>query len=50
MPAAVPTKEPVTLAREYKERIVPELQKSRGYKNVMEVPKIEKVVVNCSIR
>jgi large subunit ribosomal protein L5 len=47
--AAVPTKEPVTLAREYKERIVPELVKSRGYKNTMEVPKITKVVVNCCI-
>jgi large subunit ribosomal protein L5 len=49
MPAAVPTKEPVTLAREYKERIVPALIESRGYKNVMEVPKIQKVVVNCCI-
>jgi len=46
---AVPTKEPVTLAREYKDKIVPELIKSRGYKNVMEVPKITKVVVNCCI-
>jgi large subunit ribosomal protein L5 len=49
MPAAAPTKEPVTLAREYKERIAPELLKSRGYKNVMQVPKITKVVVNCCI-
>jgi large subunit ribosomal protein L5 len=49
MPAAAPTKEPVTLAREYKERIAPELLKSRGYKNVMQVPKISKVVVNCCI-
>ena len=49
MPAAVPIKEPVTLAREYKERIVPALQESRGYKNIMEVPKIQKVVVNCCI-
>jgi len=49
MPAAVPTKVPTTLAAEYKERIVPALIQSRGYKNVMEVPKIEKVVVNCCI-
>jgi large subunit ribosomal protein L5 len=49
MPSAAPTKEPVTLAREYKERIAPELMKSRGYKNVMQVPKITKVVVNCCI-
>ena len=49
MPAAAPTKELVTLAREYKERIAPELMKSRGYKNIMQVPKITKVVVNCCI-
>jgi large subunit ribosomal protein L5 len=49
MPSAAPTKELVTLAREYKERIAPELMKSRGYKNVMQVPKITKVVVNCCI-
>lgn len=49
MPSVAPTKEPVTLAREYKERIAPELMKSRGYKNVMQVPKITKVVVNCCI-
>ena len=50
MPAvAVPVKEPTTLAREYKDKVVPELIKSRGYKNVMEVPKISKVVVNCCI-
>ena len=46
---AVPTKEPVTLAKEYNERIVPALKESRGYKNIMEVPKIQKVVVNCCI-
>ena len=46
---AVPAKEPTTLAREYKERIVPALIQSRGYKNVMEVPKVTKVVVNCCI-
>jgi len=50
MPAvAIPLKEPTTLAREYKEKVVPALQKSRGYKNIMEVPKIQKVVVNCCI-
>src|ERR1700677_4661397 len=47
--AAIPTKEPVTLAKEYKERIAPALKESRGYKNIMEVPKISKVVVNCCI-
>ena len=50
MPApVVPLKEPTTLAREYKEKVVPALQKSRGYKNIMEVPKIQKVVVNCCV-
>jgi large subunit ribosomal protein L5 len=47
--AAIPLKVPTTLAKEYKEKIVPELIKSRGYKNVMEVPKVQKVVVNCCI-
>jgi len=47
--AAIPLKVPTTLATEYKEKIVPALKASRGYKNVMEVPKIEKVVVNCCI-
>src|ERR1700677_897923 len=50
MPAAgVPLKEPTTLAREYKEKVAPALMQSRGYKNVMQVPKIQKVVVNCCI-
>ena len=50
MPApVVPLKEPTTLAREYKEKVVPALIKSRGYKNVMQVPKIQKVVVNCCV-
>ena len=50
MPApAIPLKEPTTLAREYKEKIVPALIEKRGYKNVMQVPKIQKVVVNCCI-
>src|SRR5476649_923474 len=47
--AAIPTRVPPTLVAEYKERIVPALIKSRGYKNVMEVPKVQKVVVNCCI-
>jgi large subunit ribosomal protein L5 len=47
--AAIPLKVPTTLETEYKEKIVPALKASRGYKNVMEVPKIAKVVVNCCI-
>src|SRR5436305_3021918 len=33
----------------YKERVVPALQKAHGYKNVHQIPKIEKVVVNTSV-
>ena len=47
--AAIPLKVPTTLATEYKEKVVPALVASRGYKNVMEIPKISKVVVNCCI-
>lgn len=37
------------LAQEYKEIVVPALKQKRGYKNVHEVPKVTKVVVNCSV-
>jgi len=47
--AAIPLKVPTTLAAEYKDKVVPALIASRGYKNVMEVPKVTKVVVNCCI-
>jgi large subunit ribosomal protein L5 len=33
----------------YKNTVVPELVKSRGYKNVHEVPAIEKIVINSGI-
>ncbi len=35
-----------TFRTEYKERIVPALMKEFGYKSVMQVPKLEKIVVN----
>ena len=35
-----------TLGKEYKEKIVPELQKEFGYTTVMQVPKLEKIVIN----
>jgi large subunit ribosomal protein L5 len=41
--------QPPNMAVEYKERIVPSLIESRGFKNVMQVPKIQKIVVNCCI-
>src|SRR5437868_8396947 len=35
--------------RDYQERVVPALQKAHGYKNVHQIPRIEKVVVNTSV-
>ncbi len=35
-----------TLSKEYKERIVPELIKEFNYSTVMQVPKLEKIVIN----
>ena len=34
------------LKQEYKERIVAALKEEFGYKNVMQVPKLEKIVVS----
>jgi large subunit ribosomal protein L5 len=39
----------VELYKEYKERVIPALQAKQGYKNVHQVPHIQKVVVNTSI-
>jgi large subunit ribosomal protein L5 len=39
----------VELYTHYKERVIPALQKQHGYKNVHQVPKIEKVVVNTCV-
>src|ERR1700745_317487 len=35
--------------RHYKENVMPALQKRHGYKNVNQIPKVEKVVVNTSV-
>ena len=35
-----------TLEKEYKEKIVPELQKEFNYSTVMQVPRLEKIVIN----
>jgi large subunit ribosomal protein L5 len=37
------------LRKKYQEEIVPALMKKFGYKNVMQVPKIEKIVVNMGV-
>ncbi|MDE6618795.1 MAG: 50S ribosomal protein L5, partial [Clostridiales bacterium] len=34
------------LKKRYKSEIVPQLMKERGYKNINQVPKIEKIVLN----
>jgi large subunit ribosomal protein L5 len=37
------------LYKEYKERVVPALQQKLGYKNTLQVPKVDKVVLNTCI-
>ena len=37
------------LKNEYREKVIGELQKKRGYSNVMEVPRLEKIVVNMGL-
>jgi large subunit ribosomal protein L5 len=39
----------VTLHKKYKEEIVPKLMKDFGYKSIMQVPRLEKIVVNQGI-
>ena len=38
-----------TLYTEYKERVAPALQASRGYTNIHQIPRIQKVVINTCI-
>ena len=35
--------------RYYKEQVVPALQKVHGYKNIHQIPRVEKVVINTSV-
>ena len=35
--------------KDYKGRVMPALQKQRGYRNLHEIPKVEKVVINTSV-
>jgi large subunit ribosomal protein L5 len=39
----------VELYRHYKEAVIPALQEKHGYKNVHQVPRVEKVVVNTCV-
>ena len=43
---ATATNERNRLLKQYKEEIVPALIKEKGYKNINEVPALEKIVVN----
>jgi len=38
-----------SLQEKYKKEVIPAMQAKFGYKNIMAVPKIEKVVVNCGV-
>src|SRR5690349_10395623 len=37
------------LYKEYKERVIPALRERLGYKNVLQVPRVEKVVINSCV-
>lgn len=47
-PSASPTTAP-RLKTQYQQQVVPALQKEFGYKNVMQVPRVEKVVINMGV-
>jgi large subunit ribosomal protein L5 len=47
--AAAKGDKPARLAAAYKEQIIPSLMKEFGYKNPMQVPKVEKVVINMGL-
>ena len=38
-----------TLRKKYQDEIVPNLQKEFGYKNIMQVPRLEKIVLNMGV-
>src|SRR5260370_214351 len=40
---------PVELYTHYKERVIPALKEQRGYTNIHQVPRVEKVVVNTCV-
>ena len=35
--------------QDYTERVIPALQQQHGYKNVHQIPKVEKVVINTCV-
>lgn len=44
-----PNEATLRLEKKYKETIIPEMMKIFGYKNIMEVPKIEKITLNMGV-
>jgi large subunit ribosomal protein L5 len=47
--AAAKGEHPARVAETYKSQVIPQLMKDFGYKNPMQVPKIEKIVVNMGL-
>lgn len=45
----VEPKVPIRLLAHYRDKIVPELQKKFGYKNVMQSPKLQKISINVGV-
>jgi len=45
----VEEKVPIRLLEHYRTKVIPELQKQFGYKNVMMVPKLEKICLNVGV-
>src|SRR4030095_2393663 len=45
----VEEKVPVTLLKQYREKIVPDLMKKFNFKNVMQAPKLEKININVGV-
>ncbi len=43
------TKPVPTLRKKYQDEIIPNLQKEFGYKNIMQVPRLEKIVLNMGV-
>jgi large subunit ribosomal protein L5 len=37
------------LKQKYQDEVVPEMMKQFGYKNVMQVPRVEKITLNCGV-
>ncbi len=43
------TKQTVSIEEKYRKEVIPAMRAAFGYKNVMAIPRIEKVVLNCGV-